>query len=643
MKKNKTLPMKKPLLDAYPHHGNIMSILESNKYLMPAVINHYMQLAFDTEIDRIDFNIALNIKYYTQNYPFVLSHGINREFVNDNWKKIEDFIISCIDHGYYVHLLVDTYYLHAYNDFYQRIHFEHNVMIYGYDCKEKVYDIADAFENGKYSFRKAYFSELEKSYDKHSDTDWIEGFQLYKIREKQLIGVGYDIDMMKQQIDEYVNGLPSDCIILEESARRRRGDFAYGIAVYQILQDYIKINMEQGSECDIRIFYVLLDHKRYLKYMCYDLYTLGRINKADYYYNQFKHFEREAQKICNSVLKYNVTLQSILLTKAISRLSDMALEEKAVLQKLPEDLAEESIYDNRMVTGIVECDHILLEYIGEWEERTDHGMKYCRTWEEGAVVRLQFYGNDIKVFAVQGELFGELELQIDGKNIDTIDLHSEGSNHEQEVYHSNQLKLGYHTIKVSNKSKKNIKNRINISKIISSCVDTDLKHETIVKKSEYDYRTRGNWEGVYGQEGYEIIGGDDILPDYVDRSGFIFRNPVFVWLYQAGGDSRALHAVGDRSIRSVAYYLKDTEFTVEIIVSGDELHPVSFYTVDYDRLGRVFAIEFTDGDTDKVLFNDIIEDFEEGIYLNYMISGYVKVKFKCIEGPDTVLSGVFFQ
>jgi len=139
------LAFNKALIDVYPHHAFISALLFSNDYNMPKLLNYYVNLVYDQEKNRMDFDIGLNILYYLKNQDMFFSHSISRTMVKNNWKSFNDFVISSINDGYCVHGLINTYHISAYSDYYNKFHFIHNITIYGYDKKKKVFLAADAF------------------------------------------------------------------------------------------------------------------------------------------------------------------------------------------------------------------------------------------------------------------------------------------------------------------------------------------------------------------------------------------------------------------------------------------------------------------------------------------------------------------
>lgn len=233
--KIKKLEWNDSLIDVYPHHAFITAILGESDYNMPLLFNHYIQIVYDKEIVRSDFDIALHIQDFVRLLPMMYSHSVSRSLVKSKWKSFTEFLIDMIDDGYYVHCLVDTYHIKAYKDTYQNSHFWHNITIYGYNQKEKEFNVADSFYNGKFEKKMASFNEIDKSFIDTYKEDWLDGIILLKLKEEPYAGVFYAPELIQKEIDDYLNGEVTDYITMREKYRRNKEQFVY----YILLKHFI--------------------------------------------------------------------------------------------------------------------------------------------------------------------------------------------------------------------------------------------------------------------------------------------------------------------------------------------------------------------------------------------------------------------
>lgn len=161
---------------------------------------------------------------------------------------------------------------------------------------------------------------------------------------------------------------------------------------------------------------------------------------------------------------------------------------------------------------------------------------------------------------------------------------------------------------------------------------TRLAHVTI------DTRTRGNWKGVYGSEGFLIVGDRTNLPPHVSLSASL--------------DSVAVHAKRStqkhalkrsrKSGRTAAFFTSPESFTVDVALLDGELHRLALYFVDWDEpFERVQRVEFLDPTSGELLHSQTISNFSAGIYLTQTVRGAIRICITRLGGPDAVLSGVF--
>ena len=159
-----------------------------------------------------------------------------------------------------------------------------------------------------------------------------------------------------------------------------------------------------------------------------------------------------------------------------------------------------------------------------------------------------------------------------------------------------------------------------------------------VKFLGVDADTRGKWNGVYGTDGYDIAGIGSKLPSYATISYKDCKD--FTWAETT--DVRALQKVGDDQ-NCVAACKFGNVFTVDVTVEGEE-KTVSFYCLDWGAApsDRAMTIQAIDPENKKVLNEQTVKNFRDGIYLSYAVKGHVQFKITKVAGENIVISGVFF-
>ena len=155
-----------------------------------------------------------------------------------------------------------------------------------------------------------------------------------------------------------------------------------------------------------------------------------------------------------------------------------------------------------------------------------------------------------------------------------------------------------------------------------------------------DSTTSGSWKGVYAQDGgLAYPYGLFVPPTYVQLSAY--RNFPLLWS-NSTSDPRALQKPAATDRIAGAWHSSD-ELYFFLQFKDTATHEVSFYFLDYERLGRHQRLEIIDQSTGKVLDTRIIANFENGVYQTFHLQGSVRVRLSRITGPNCVLSAILFD
>src|SRR5690606_33692084 len=112
-----------------------------------------------------------------------------------------------------------------------------------------------------------------------------------------------------------------------------------------------------------------------------------------------------------------------------------------------------------------------------------------------------------------------------------------------------------------------------------------------------DQSTRGSWKGVYGMEGYQIIGDAAKIPSFAQ----VTVSGKSDWVWNGNElDPRDLQKVNSSS-RIAACWFAGGNFTVDVKLNDGKAHQVAFYLLDWDHNGRVQTVEVRDGKTGTLL------------------------------------------
>ena len=154
-----------------------------------------------------------------------------------------------------------------------------------------------------------------------------------------------------------------------------------------------------------------------------------------------------------------------------------------------------------------------------------------------------------------------------------------------------------------------------------------------------DATTQGNWIGVYGSDGYNVINDSVSMPAYaqVTQTGA----SIFTWA-STTTDVRALQR-GGGSGRIAAAWFSNTVFDITLNLTDGQAHDVAFYSVDWDTFTRAQRFDVFDATSGTLLATQSISGFRNGVYTVWRLSGNVRVRVTRNAGNNAVVSGIFFS
>jgi uncharacterized membrane protein YkoI len=153
-----------------------------------------------------------------------------------------------------------------------------------------------------------------------------------------------------------------------------------------------------------------------------------------------------------------------------------------------------------------------------------------------------------------------------------------------------------------------------------------------------DATTQGNWIGAYGSQGYDIAGAAPALPSFAGVS--LTGASTYVWAASTT-DPRALQSPGGTGRSANGWY--GGTFTIDLNLTGGQVHDLALYAVDWDNGGRQERIQVVDPATGNVLDTEVLSSFRAGAYLQWAVSGHVQIRVTQLAGINAVVSGLFFD
>jgi thermitase len=154
-----------------------------------------------------------------------------------------------------------------------------------------------------------------------------------------------------------------------------------------------------------------------------------------------------------------------------------------------------------------------------------------------------------------------------------------------------------------------------------------------------DTSTRGSWKGVYGTDGYQVIGDTTSLPAYaaLGTSG----QSAYTWA-SSTSDPSALQKASSTTDRIAACHY-GTTYSYDLNLTDGLSHQTAFYFLDWDGAnGRSERIDIYDAVTNALLDSQSVASFSGGKYFVWNFKGHVKIKVTSTGAANGVVSGIFF-
>ena len=182
--------------------------------------------------------------------------------------------------------------------------------------------------------------------------------------------------------------------------------------------------------------------------------------------------------------------------------------------------------------------------------------------------------------------------------------------------------------------------RLNVNKAIRACgtPPPPTASATFIKT---DTTTSGSWKGMYGEDGFNIVGDTAGYPSYVavTPSGA----SSYTWAASTA-DSRALQKSASATDRVAACWYSSGAFNLDLNFKDTSPHQVALYLLDYDGWGggRSQRVDVLDANN-TVLDTRNASAFGSGQYLVWSLTGHVVLRVSNNNpASNGVISGLFF-
>jgi hypothetical protein len=280
----------------------ILADLGPNQYYDWKYMN-YMQLFYNENdiygeiwLDYYMFPRKNSDYGYQYNCHFIDTCYDRADAVFNAFGTMKKYIQWNIDQFYYVNLCLDEYCI-SNRKAYQKYHYVHYNLIYGYNIDSEVYYILGVNEFGKIECSEIAFDLCE---DERIIAMDIVRFR-YNVNVKPLC---FNVHSFRQNLYEYINSIDSS---LKNSNLLSQRPGIYGLSIFQTLR-FTKKGQELITK-DKRISYILYEHCNIMKDRLQYLFHKKYIPDND---------KEELEQLCKEMVDTSEVLKNIVLKNKIS-------------------------------------------------------------------------------------------------------------------------------------------------------------------------------------------------------------------------------------------------------------------------------------------------------------------------------------
>ncbi|WP_019912635.1 BtrH N-terminal domain-containing protein [Paenibacillus sp. HW567] len=335
------LPMYEPKLNTYNVYAALFSIIAKDESYLPWFYSNFISIGINTCDDTLYFTDHFTFFEYGEGLtacPWLEVYKPPHKTIYYQYSfNIKEVLISYLDQNKYIWLYLDQFYIPQ-STYYQQMHKEHSVLVYGYDDAAQVFYIADNLDNGKFIKTMISYQQLITAWE----SDICEHFRrLFRVLHRKQGEYTLNTAHLRNQIEDYLSsktihqGIYWDQVPVDgpHAYVQNIKYWIFGHEVYsytlQLIQQAKRI--KGPKVLDTRIPHLLWEHKKCMAERIHYL-NLGTYGLAGEYEKVVNH----SLTIRNLTIKYNLTKNDRILSELDTRISEVVHTEKNVLRQLVE-------------------------------------------------------------------------------------------------------------------------------------------------------------------------------------------------------------------------------------------------------------------------------------------------------------------
>ena len=353
-----------PPIRGYLRHAFLFSILATRDSYLPWLYGEsYSQLVFDRDPGWMPLDFYTPLGYTGTSFicPYLDTQWLARSLIDAGYGNVIPFLLDAIDDGYYARLAVDEYEVPG-RASYQRRHFLHAILVFGYEGSD--FHILGYNAKGEYGSSRISFSQMERAFDGgskgadrapspapgvHAPTrlhdksiGTVELNRLWLIRYNESARYRFDVASSWRMLEDYCAALASPCrfasIVSFPNKVYALGQeipgeehLLYGVDVYEGIVWWLGEVSAGRREFDIIPFHILLEHKAVILQVLEYMEANGYLDPSARASERFSLVQAQVAQLRLLMLRFAMDRSQSRLIRSIPRVREIAVREGELL------------------------------------------------------------------------------------------------------------------------------------------------------------------------------------------------------------------------------------------------------------------------------------------------------------------------
>ncbi|MDR2044312.1 MAG: hypothetical protein LBQ15_08100 [Clostridium sp.] len=330
---DRMLKLASPIITTYTQHAHLLSILGGYEPAHGWIYSNYINLYSNKYLQESSWADFYFPKPYelrpSDHCEWLTTQKLHRSLIKDHWGEFLEFLKYAIDHGWYLHLMLDYFHI-AGSSHFESSHRIHDALLYGYDLNKGLIYACDFLIGTSYGSYSIPIQKINPAFDDGElswNSDYLNGIvYLYRLDPDRKDG--FVIENVFRSMKRYLEASVLEYWDMYNFGNQKR--IVFGKDYYGALSAYLR-NQPEPEELDLRMFYLLYDHKKMMTRRFDYLTKSGFTDPA--ILPSLSEIEGQCKTIVNLCLKYKVSRHIKEMNKISDFLKDAEEKEYEVLSK----------------------------------------------------------------------------------------------------------------------------------------------------------------------------------------------------------------------------------------------------------------------------------------------------------------------